>query len=108
MVDIYNLKEGDIIDNDGNLNFNYLYNIPNKLTFINNGWVALLNITKLSPNVIFNNTGLVYLNINMDLFYINFENLLYIYSKIPDYSDKFINKKDLLPLVREFKLNKIL
>ena len=122
------LKENDIITNTNKYNYNfidmkeipygikfynnniidlkYLKNIPNNIEFYNS-YILLDSLLKLPSGVIFNNTNKIFINKKVDLSELNYKELINLYYKLSE-DKSYLNKNDLLPLIREKKLNKIL
>ena len=84
-----------------------LETIPNNTVFNNKYFVYLDILKKLPSGVIFKNKQTIYLNKKVDLFELTLNELIHLSNKLTAHPN-YLNKKDLLPHLREFKLNKIL
>ena len=103
--------ENTIFNNNGKVYLMHLEKIPKLVTFNNNGDVYLHNLKELNNKITFNNKGYVYLDNKIKLNKLNNNELNNLFNKLPDNSPDwldYLSKKDLLPKLREYKLNKIL
>ena len=107
VINISKIYRGAIIDQKNNIWLENIKILPKNVIFNNTGDVYLYFLKKLNNTVIFNNTGFICLNKKIDLSELNTTQINIIYKKLIE-NDNFLSKKDLLPLLRERKLNKIL
>ena len=99
------LSDNTVFNNLGYIDLGCM--VIKNCTFNNKGEVYLRHLEIMRTGVIFNNTGDVYLRKNVLLNELNYTELLNLSNKLTNHSF-YLNKKDILYLIRERKLNKIL
>ena len=62
MPDGIKIPEGIVFENEGNIDFDKIKNLPRRVKFNNNGYVSLQKLKYISYGLEFNNNGCVFLN----------------------------------------------
>ena len=107
------LNENIIFNNKSSVNFRYLTKITKGTKFLNKGDIIFYYLEEIDNDVLFLNKGLIYINKSTSIILKNIQNLdihtlMDIYERLPIDLDKYICKKDLLSILREKQLVKIL
>ena len=102
------IPDGITFNNNGFIDLDNLSILPANTIFNNNGFIELYNLSEIPTGVIFNNNGGVYLNKHVNINKLNYKELSILYTKLIKSGSLNLSKEDLIPILREKKLNTVL